>query len=46
MAKHINVKLSDEQYERLRRRKDWHGLRWVDMLELGYDQLSGPESDE
>lgn len=40
MSKYINIEVPDEeQYERLSRLKDEHGLTWRGMLILAADEL-------
>ena len=43
MSKYINVEVSDEdQYDRLKRVKDEHGLTWRGMLIHAADDLETP----
>ena len=43
MSKYINIELSDEEeYDRLKRVKDEHGLTWRGMLIHAADDLETP----
>lgn len=43
MSKYINIEVSDgEQYDRLKRVKDEHGLTWRGMLIHAADDLETP----
>lgn len=43
MSKYINIEVSDEeQYDRLKRVKDKHGLTWRGMLIHAADDLETP----
>lgn len=42
MTKHVLIDLDDEEHERYRRAKDWHGLTWAEVLMRGIETLDVP----
>ena len=45
MTKALRVEIPDDEYEELRRVKDWHGLTWREVIHVGVDALDDPSAD-
>lgn len=46
MTKAIHVELDDEEYDRIRPVKDFHGLTWREVIMRGVETLDLPGSPE
>ena len=45
MTKALRVEIPDDEYEELRRVKDWNGLTWREVIHVGVDALDDPSAD-
>lgn len=42
----VRIELDDDEYEHLRRVKDWNGVTWKEVLRVGVEHLDSPAAEQ